>query len=233
LAELRSVSLLSHTRDDGATLLVLSGIRRSWGAQAVIDGVDLTLRRGTVAWIGGPNGAGKTTLLRVVAGLIAPDDGELSFAGLDPTRDRSEYQRRLGWLPAGNGGVYNRLTVRQNLAYWAAIAFVPRSRRRNTIEAAIAQFDLERLAAKRADRISMGERQRLRLAMTFLHEPELVLLDEPHTSIDEDGLHRLRAALDGLSARGGAALWCSPSRDGVRLPAGESYLVQDGHLVPC
>jgi len=199
----------------------------------VIVGAELRLGRGTVAWLGGPNGAGKTTVLRIAAGLITPDDGEVSLLGFEPERDRCEYQRRLGWLPAGNGGIYNRLSVRQYLNYWASIAFVPSSRRSRAVDEAIERFDLRALSAQRADRISMGERQRVRLAMTFVHDPELVLLDEPQTSLDKDALGRLRSALDRLTARGGAAVWCSPSRNGTELPASEEYLVKGGRLVRC
>src|SRR5215210_8152984 len=147
--------MLPETHAGEELPLVLRGVRRSWGARSVIAGADLTLPAGAVAWVGGPNGVGKTTLLRIAAGLITADGGEVSLLGLHPQRDRCEYQRRLGWLPAGNGGVYNRLSVRRNLNYWASIAFVPRDWRREAIEAAIEQFNLEALAAKRADRISM------------------------------------------------------------------------------
>jgi ABC-2 type transport system ATP-binding protein len=225
---------MSAGRHDGeTTLLNLRGIRRNWGDRPVIAGADLTLHRGSIAWIGGANGAGKTTLLRVVAGLLTADGGEVSLLGLDPERNRRDYQRRLGWLPAGNAGVYNRLSVRRNVTYAASIAFVTPSQRTQAVETALAQLDLERLAATRADRISMGERQRLRLAMTLVHEPELVLLDEPHTSLDDDALDRLRTALRQLTARGGAAVWCSPSREGIGLPASDKYVLRDGRLAPC
>jgi ABC-2 type transport system ATP-binding protein len=219
--------------DSTSALLTLRDVDRSFGSRAVIREAQLSLRPGAIAWVGGANGAGKTTLLRLAAGLIAADRGDVRLLGLAPERDRREYQRRVGWLAAGNTGVYNRLTVRQNLGYWAAIALVPRPRRRAAIEAAIARFDLECLASERGDRISMGERQRLRLAMAFLHVPDLVLLDEPQTSLDDDALGRLAAALEALAQQGGSAVWCSPTRAGTRLPATEEYLVSDGRLAPC
>lgn len=223
----------AETTGVNAMPLVLRGVRRSWGDRPVLTGADLTLGSSSVAWVGGPNGSGKTTLLRIAAGLITADDGEIALSGLDPERDPREYHRRLGWLPAGNAGIYNRLTVQQNLAYATSIALVPRRRREDAIATAMEQFDIARLRGERGDRISMGERQRLRLAMTFVHDPEVVLLDEPHTSLDEGALGRLCAALERLTARGGAAVWCSPSREGTGLPASEEYLVKDGILVPC
>jgi ABC-2 type transport system ATP-binding protein len=213
--------------------LLLRDIRRSFGERSVLRGADLHLPPGSVAWVGGRNGAGKTTLMRIAAGLITPHGGDVSLLGRTPERERREYQRRVGWLPAGNTGLYNRLTVRQNLAYWVSVALVPRRERRATVAAALERFDLERLAGQRADRISMGERQRLRLATTFAHSPALVLMDEPHTSLDGDAMARVGAALEALIGRGGAAVWCSPSRAGVSLPADQEHRLEGGVLVPC
>jgi len=193
--------------------------------------VELSLPRGTVTWLGGRNGAGKTTLLRVLAGLIDADAGEVSLEGLHPIRDRSDYQRHLGFLPAGNGALYARLTVQDNLAFWAGLAMLPRRVRGERIADALAQFDLQELAKQRVDRLSMGQRQRVRIAMTFLHEPHVVLLDEPHTSLDDDAIHLLDAALGRLVERSGCALWCSPGREGIPIPAQRAFRFQDGRLV--
>jgi ABC-2 type transport system ATP-binding protein len=213
--------------------LRLAGIRRSWENRTVIADGTLVLDPGAVAALEGANGSGKTTLLRIAAGLLTPDAGQVSLLGLDPSRERSSYQRLLGWLPAGNGGIYNRLTVRQNLEYWTTIALVPASERPGLISQAIEHFNLERLHANRADRISMGERQRLRLAMTFVHLPRVVLLDEPHTSLDRETLALLQVALERLAAGGGGAIWCAPDHRDVRLPFTAQYRVTDGRVLEC
>lgn len=184
-------------------------------------------------FVGGANGAGKTTLLRVSAGLITPDEGAVASLGVDPSVERRKYQRQLGWLPAGNGGLYNRLTVRQNLEYWASLALMPSARRGLAVESALATFALSALSGSRSDRISMGERQRLRLAMTFVHSPRLVLLDEPETSLDAEGLALLRNAMSNLIASGGGAAWCAPSRKGIDLPADRQYEVANATLREC
>jgi ABC-2 type transport system ATP-binding protein len=195
------------------SVLVLDGVVRRWGPRTVLAGVDLTLPPETLAWLGGPNGAGKTTLLRVVCGLISPHAGTVSLGGLDPERDRREYQSRIGYVPAGNGALYARLSVVENLAFWAGLALLPRARRDQAVERSVARFGLQELASRRVDRLSMGQRQRVRLAAAFLHEPELVLLDEPHTSLDSDGIDVLRAALHEVRDRGGSVIWCSPTPD--------------------
>jgi ABC-type multidrug transport system ATPase subunit len=208
--------------------LVLESIERRWGPVPVLNGATLRLERGTITWLGGANGAGKTTLLRIASGMLLPHGGSVSLEGLGPDRDRREFQRRLGYLAAGDRGLYARLSVTRNLEFWSGLALVPKPRQRDLIEASIDRFGLGELARRRVDRLSMGQRQRVRLAMTFLHEPQVALLDEPHTSLDDDALGLLEAALAELVGRGGAALWCSPAHQQLPLRADIRHLLRDG-----
>lgn len=204
------------------------GIVRRWGDHEVLRGVDIALEPGRRAFLGGRNGAGKTTLLRICAGLVAPHAGEVRLAGLHPVRDRRAFQSRLGYLPAGNGGLYARLTVRQNLEFWASLALLSGPRRTAAVDGALAAFELEGMERSRVDRISMGQRQRVRLAMTFIHEPSVVLLDEPHTSLDDEALALLRKALDQHGDRGGAAIWCAPGSAQAEIDTDVSFWIEDG-----
>jgi ABC-2 type transport system ATP-binding protein len=215
-----------------APALELTGLSKSWGDLRVLANVDLRLDSGQRAWVGGRNGVGKTTLLRIAAGLIVPDAGEISLHGLDVERDRRAFQARLGFLTAGNTGLYARLTVRDNVSFQAAISFVPRRRRAGAVADAIAGFGLSELAGRRVDRLSMGQRQRVRLAMAFVHSPPVMLLDEPETSLDDDGLALLDHALEAMVATGGAALVCSPSRAKLELGVDTGYVLDGGRLVP-
>src|SRR5438270_4914227 len=86
--------------------LALEGVEHSWGTRPVLTGANLVLEPGRVAWLGGPNGAGKTTLLRIVAGLLAPQRGQVRSYGVDVARSRRAFQRRLGYLPAGDRGLH-------------------------------------------------------------------------------------------------------------------------------
>lgn len=214
-------------------LLCVSGVVKSWRGvpQPVLRGIDLTLEPGSAVHLAGRNGAGKTTLLRIIAGLIRPDDGGVSIAGLDPERQRVEYQRRLGFLPAGDRGLYARLSVARHLDLWARVSFVDGSRRREVVERALDRFALRDLARRRVDRLSMGQRQRLRLAGLLLHSPALLLLDEPCSSLDEEGVGLMADALDERLERGGAVLWCSPSGEGPsRLPLDRALMLEGGRL---
>lgn len=211
--------------------LSLRAVERRWGPKVVLRGADLALTRGARGFLGGSNGAGKTTLLRIAAGLLEPDSGNVRLLGLDPQLDRRRYQQRLGYLPAGNGGLYARLSARRNLEFWARIALLPRGRRERAVDAAVRRFQLEEFEGGRVDRISMGQRQRVRLAITFLHEPDVVLLDEPHTSLDDSALALLGEALDDHHYRGGTSLWCAPRRAQADPDADAAFEVRDGVVV--
>lgn len=195
---------------DPEPLLLASGIDKAWSGRPILDRVELAVGRGTLVAVTGANGIGKTTLLRICAGLIAADAGTIELAGLDPHRDRAAYQRRVGFLAAGDRGLYARLTTSRHLDLWARVSLLGR-RRAAMIEQTIDELDLTPLLDQRLDRLSMGQRQRVRLAMALLHEPDLVLLDEPLNSLDDHGRELLVGALTALAARGGAAVCCSPS----------------------
>jgi ABC-type multidrug transport system ATPase subunit len=216
-----------------AVPLRLSGISKRWRKDLplVLDSLDLTLESGTATWVGGRNGIGKTTMMRIAAGLIEPDSGRAEMWGVSPNENRARYQQLVSFLPAGDRGLYARLTVRRQLEFWARIAMVPRKRFRAAVEEAIATFELDELADRRVDRMSMGQRQRLRIAMTFLPQPEVVLLDEPLTSLDAEAGELLQQAIAVLLERDGAVLWCSPSGEHLDLTFDAHWMLERGRLV--
>jgi ABC-type multidrug transport system ATPase subunit len=198
----------------------LSGVTRHWGRGdrrwAVLRDVNLELAPGSAICVTGANGAGKTTLLRIAAGVLAPDHGSVMLDGLTPEGAWREYHRRIGFLSAGDRGLYARLSVRGHLEHWLALSLVPRSQRLGMIVDTLERFDLLALAERRTDRLSLGQRQRLRLGLAFSHRPLLMLLDEPHNSLDPDGHARLADAMGEVRERGGAILCCAPA--GERRP---------------
>lgn len=211
----------------------MRAVTKSWPrlAQPVLHELDLELEAGTVTWIGGRNGIGKTTLLRIAAGLIRQDAGAVTIGDLHPVADRRAYQTRVGFLAAGNAGLYARLTVGWHLAFWARLALVPAPRRREVVDAALDHFDLRHLQDCRLDRMSMGQRQRVRMAAAFLHDPDVVLLDEPRTSLDAEGTEILATAIRAAAARGAAVLWCTPTGEEERIASDRRLLLERGRLV--
>jgi len=196
----------------------------------VLDGVSLTLRAGEVTWVGGRNGVGKTTLLRLAAGILLPQRGSVRIGELTPASKGGLYRRQIGFLSAGDRGLQARMRVAQQLDYWGRLAYVPRERRAALVAENIRRFGLEEFAARRVDRMSMGQRQRIRLAMAFLHEPRVVLLDEPRNSLDDDGYQLLNEQIEHAAERGASILWCSPRGEDRVIACDAGYTLTAGHL---
>jgi ABC-2 type transport system ATP-binding protein len=213
-------------------VLELERLHHRWKGpkQAVLDDVSLRLRAGEVTWIGGRNGVGKTTLLRLAAGILLPQRGNVRMGELTPNSRGGRYQREIGFLSAGDRGLQARMRVCQQLDYWARLAYVPRERRRELIDASLERFGLEEFAQRRVDRMSMGQRQRIRLAMAFLHEPRVLLLDEPRNSLDDDGYRALEEQIEWVVGRGAAVLWCSPRGEDRVLACDAGYTLEEGRL---
>ena len=211
-----------------APMLRADGLTFGWAGRPVLRGVDLVLTGASVTAVRGANGSGKTTLIRVLAGMLVPDSGRLRLGDLDAAADRGRYLRRVGLATAGDRGVYARLDVRANLELAAGLALVPRGRTRALVDASIARFELGALERRRGDRLSLGQRQRVRLAMAFLHEPDVVLLDEPTASLDSEGTALLARALEELTARGAAGLWAAPDGAAPALPTDCTLALGDG-----
>jgi heme ABC exporter ATP-binding subunit CcmA len=177
-------------------MLSAEGLRHAFGegrGQVVaLDGVSFTLRSGQTLAIFGPNGAGKTTLLKVLAGLIRPREGSVQVAG---------GRRAIGWI-GHQSHLYEHLTVRENLLFWASLYGVPAARRGPR-----AALVLERLGmTDRADQpvwsLSRGLAQRAAIAKALIHDPSILLLDEPFTGLDLAAAAELRALLGELRSGG-------------------------------
>jgi ABC-2 type transport system ATP-binding protein len=214
--------------------LALTGVSKRWRSQkppnTVLRDIDLELPPGSIGWVGGVNGAGKTTLLRLIAGVMSPDSGRISYGGLDPERQRRDYHRRVGFVSAGDRGLYARLSVQRHLEYCARIALLPRSDRAAAGRRAIDRFGLFELVGQRVERLSLGQRQRVRLALAFLHDPDLALLDEPGSSLDDDGVGLLQAEVGRVVARGGVVVWCSPPGERSTIASDFELTLRDGAL---
>jgi ABC-type multidrug transport system ATPase subunit len=217
---------------DGRRALTLRGVTKRWpgSCDAVLDDIDLDVRPGAVLRIDGPNGAGKTTLLRVAAGLIRPEAGRVRLGELDVEHDRTAFQRDVGFVSAAGAGLYARLTVSDHLRLWSRLSLLGR-RDAAACERVLEGFALRHLAHRRVDRLSNGERQRVRLAFAFLHDPALVLLDEPLTSLDEEGAARLAAEAERVRSAGGAVVCCAPSGERDPVPSDVRLAIRDGRLV--
>lgn len=216
----------------GEPLLKLKGLFHRWKGPRppILDDVSLTLGAGEVTWIGGRNGVGKTTLLRLAAGILLPQRGSVHIGELTPKSKGGLYRRQIGFLSAGDRSLQARMRVSQQLDYWARLAYVPRERRAELVAVNLQRFGLKEFAERRVDRMSQGQRQRIRLAMAFLHEPRVILLDEPRNSLDDDGYQLLSEQISRAAGDGATVLWCSPRGEDRVLTSDAGYTLENGHL---
>ncbi|MCC7115044.1 MAG: ATP-binding cassette domain-containing protein [Burkholderiales bacterium] len=178
------------------------------GAVRAVDGVSLRAPPGEITGLLGPNGAGKTTLLRMLATLIVPDAGSASIGGLDVVTDRAAVRRRLGVLSDARG-LYPRLTGRENIAYYASLHGLAGRDRDERVDALVRRLGVAEVADRRAQGYSQGERMKVAIARALVHDPEVILLDEPTNGLDIMSVRALREELRGLRAAGKTLLFSS------------------------
>jgi heme exporter protein A len=178
-----------------APLLEARALRRHFGAVRAVDGISFDIREGEAFTILGPNGAGKTTLLGILAGVLRPTEGEVRFRGQSVRGGETAWRGELGVL-SHRTGLYGPLTARENLEFFGRLQGVERLDER--VAARLAEVGLDEAADRPVRTFSRGMRQRLALARTLLHEPALVLLDEPFTGLDLHASALLRDVLERL-----------------------------------
>lgn len=185
----------------GAVERVLTLGRATRVGVTALHDVSLRVADGEIVGLLGPNGSGKTTLLRILAGLLAPDQGQVRVLGLDPCDERSDVRGRIGLVMRDDRAFHHRLTGRENLRLFARLQRIPRREREQTIERALVEAEI----ADRADRpyrtYSAGMRQRLGFARALVGDPAVLLLDEATSGLDPG----LRASFAENLARRAAA----------------------------
>jgi ABC-2 type transport system ATP-binding protein len=164
-------------------MIHVRGLRKSFGEQLVLDGVDLDVAEGTIFALLGPNGAGKTTIVRILSTLISADAGEAGVAGHDVATDADGVRAAIG-VTGQFSAVDNLLTGRENLILMADLRHLGRVEGRRRAAELLERFDLVEAADKPASTYSGGMRRRLDLAMTLVGDPRLIFLDEPTAGLD-------------------------------------------------
>ncbi len=177
------------------------GLSRRFGSLLAVDGLDLDVPRGQVYGFLGPNGSGKSTSLRMLCGLLKPSAGEVEVLGLRIPQQAEALKLRIGYMTQ-KFSLYEDLSVAENLEFLAAIQALPRQRARQRIAEVIERYRLGQRRNQLAGTLSGGQKQRLALAGCVLHEPELLLLDEPTSAVDPQSRRDFWASLFELAAAG-------------------------------
>ncbi|MBB2485003.1 ABC transporter ATP-binding protein [Mitsuaria sp. WAJ17] len=184
---------------DSSAAIDVRGLSKSFGGRRVVDQVDIRVERGRICGFLGPNGSGKTTTIRMLCGLLHPDAGEGQCLGLDIRRDSALIKRRVGYMTQ-RFGLYEDLTIEENLDFVARAYGI--DRRQDRVRDALVSLGLEGRRRQLAGPLSGGWKQRLALAACMLHEPELLLLDEPTAGVDPKARRDFWAQIHRLADQG-------------------------------
>jgi ABC-2 type transport system ATP-binding protein len=198
-------------------VLTASNLSRRFGDRLAIDDVSFTLEPGEIFALLGPNGAGKTTTLRILAGLIAPTTGSVEIDGqrMGP-QSAPQLRSRIGFLTEAPG-LWDRLTVRDNLLVYARMYGLPAPRK--VVDDALERFEIRDRGDDRAAQLSKGLKQRVALARSLLHDPSIAMLDEPTSGLDPGSAREVRDLVLGLRAQGRTILLCTHNLDEVERVA--------------
>jgi ABC-2 type transport system ATP-binding protein len=198
-------------------MLTAANLTRRFGQRVAVENASLTLEPGQIFALLGPNGAGKTTTLRMLAGLIEPSSGTIAVDGQPMTRrTASRIRGRIGFLTEAPG-LWDRLTVRQNLAVYAQLQGVDDARR--AVDDTMRLFGIADRGEQLAAELSKGLKQRAALARTLIHKPDVVLLDEPTSGLDPESARDVRALILQMKSEGRAILLSTHNLDEVERVA--------------
>ncbi|HSJ35238.1 MAG TPA: ABC transporter ATP-binding protein [Acidimicrobiia bacterium] len=182
-------------------MITLESVEKRYGAVTALGGLDLEVPAGSVFGLIGPNGAGKTTAMLILSSLLARDGGSVRVAGADPQVDPRAVRRRLGYMP-DFFGFYDSLNAFEYLDFFASVQGIPSAKRRGVVLDLLALVDLSHKAEADVNSLSRGMKQRLSLARTLVHDPDLLVLDEPASGLDPRARVHLRELIAELHRMG-------------------------------
>ena len=205
------------------------GLAKRFGDRLALRGIDLAAEKGDVVGLIGPNGAGKTTTIKVLATLVAPDAGTATIAGLDVTRDPAAIRAAIGYMPE-RFGLYDELTIGEYLEFFARLHGLVGRARTTRIEQVLELTDLAGKRADGCDALSKGVRQRLYVAKTLLHDPPVLLLDEPASGLDPRARIEFRELVRELGAQGKTVLISSHILSELEAVCNKVAVIEDGRV---
>ncbi|MBP3952477.1 ATP-binding cassette domain-containing protein [Halalkalibacter suaedae] len=193
--------------------------------------VTFSVKKGETVGLLGENGAGKTTLLRTIATLLAPSEGTVTVAGFNTIADPNEIKKRIGVLFGGETGLYDRLTARENLEYFAMLYGLSKHETKVRINDLAKMFGMKDYLDRKVGKFSKGMRQKVAIARTLIHDPEIILFDEPTTGLDITSSNVFRQLVHQLKSEGKTIVFSSHIMEEVALLCDNVAMMHKGELV--
>ncbi len=210
-------------------MIRIEGLTKRYGSTEALRGVSFEVPRGQVVGFLGPNGAGKSTTMKILAGFVTPTSGTARVNGLDVTIDPVASRRLIGYLPENNP-LYEEMMVRDFLDFIAEVRGIPKDQRAERLRSAVERCGLRAVLGKDIHQLSKGYRQRVGLAQAILHDPDLLILDEPTTGLDPNQIVEIRGLIKDLG-REKTVILSTHILSEVQTTCSRVLIINDGRLV--
>jgi ABC-2 type transport system ATP-binding protein len=209
-------------------ILELQHLRKYFATQKAVDDISLSIERGQIFGLLGPNGAGKTTLIRMITGIFYPDEGNIIFDGkkFDPIKDIAH----IGYMPEERG-LYKKMKIGEQTLYLAQLKGLNKSEATHKIKEWFNRFDMDTWWNKKVEDLSKGMSQKLQFVTTVLHEPKLIILDEPFSGLDPVNTNLIKDEIYNLSKRGATVIFSTHRMEQVEEICDHIVLVNKGKKI--
>lgn len=215
--------------NDSSTMLEVSNLHKKFGLFNAVKNLNFQIRKGEIFGFLGPNGAGKTTTMRMVTCYIPPSSGTIRVAGLDPVTSSMEVRKKIGYLPENNP-LYNDMTVQEYLQFVGEIRGIKGSSLQKRIDEMFSVCSLGKMSNRQIGKLSKGYRQRVGLAQALMHNPDLLILDEPMSGLDPNQIIEIRNLIKSLGQEK-TVVYCSHILSEVRATCDRILIINDGQMV--
>src|SRR5262245_43549328 len=222
----------SSCANDGANVIELTNVTKRYGTKLAVDNLTLGVPAGELFAFLGPNGAGKTTTIKMLCGLLFPSSGTVRVGGFDVQKDGDQARQLISYVP-DQPFLYEKLTGREFLQFIADLYGMPRDRAAERMQTVIDLFALDEFVDDLTERYSHGMRQRTVFAAALVHEPKVLIVDEPTVGLDPKSIRLLKDLLRAEANRGTTVFLSTPSLDIAPELADRIGIVERGRLIGC
>jgi sodium transport system ATP-binding protein len=205
-------------------------LEKTLGKNKVLRGISFSAQAGEIFGLLGPNGAGKTTTLRIICTLLSPDGGSVRVLGFDTRKAPDEVRRRVGVVTA-DIGVYPRLSARENITYFAELSGVHNGDLKRRVDGAIERLDIGSFAGQRAESLSSGQKQKVAIARAIVHDPEVLMFDEPTSNLDVLASKEVREFMVESKSRGKCVIFSTHVMHDAERLCDRITILHEGELV--